>query len=164
MKMKFNLVVLAALLVLTTACKKENVNDKEVLLDSTSVQRPEAVETATPTAQVPTDGKYPAMTFQKEEHDFGTIKQGDKVSTDFQFKNTGEADLIITSARGSCGCTVPDYPKTPIKPGETGNIKVSFDSKGKQGKTSKTVTILCNTQEGNKILKINANIEVPNKN
>ncbi len=164
MKMKFNLVVLAALLALTTACKKENVNDKEVLLDSTSVQRPEAVETATPTAQVPTDGKYPAMTFQKEEHDFGTIKQGDKVSTDFQFKNTGEADLIITSARGSCGCTVPDYPKTPIKPGETGNIKVSFDSKGKQGKTSKTVTILCNTQEGNKILKINVNIEVPNKN
>jgi Protein of unknown function (DUF1573) len=164
MKIKFNLVVLAALLALTTACKKENVNDKEVLLDSTSVQRPEAVETATPTAQVPTDGKYPAMTFQKEEHDFGTIKQGDKVSTDFQFKNTGEADLIITSARGSCGCTVPDYPKTPIKPGETGNIKVSFDSKGKQGKTSKTVTILCNTQEENKILKINANIEVPNKN
>ena len=164
MKIKFNLVVLAALLALTTACKKENVNDKEVLLDSTSVQRPEAVETATPTAQVPTDGKYPAMTFQKEEHDFGTIKQGDKVSTDFQFKNTGEADLIITSARGSCGCTVPDYPKTPIKPGETGNIKVSFDSKGKQGKTSKTVTILCNTQEGNKILKINANIEVPQKN
>jgi major membrane immunogen (membrane-anchored lipoprotein) len=164
MKMKFNLVVLVVLLALTTACKKETVNDKEVLLDSTSVQRPEAIETATPTAQVPTDGKYPAMTFQKEEHDFGTIKQGDKVSTDFQFKNTGEADLIITSARGSCGCTVPDYPKTPIKPGETGNIKVSFDSKGKQGKTSKTVTILCNTQEGNKILKINANIEVPNKN
>jgi len=164
MKIKFNLVVLAALLALTTACKKENVNDKEVLLDSTSVQRPEAVETATPTTQVPTDGKYPAMTFQKEEHDFGTIKQGDKVSTDFQFKNTGEADLIITSARGSCGCTVPDYPKTPIKPGETGNIKVSFDSRGKQGKTTKTVTIMCNTQEGNKILKINANIEVPQKN
>lgn len=164
MKMKFNLLVLVALLALTTACKKETVNDKEVLLDSTSVQRQEALETATPAAQVLADGKYPTMTFQKEEHDFGTIKQGDKVSTDFQFKNTGEADLIITSARGSCGCTVPDYPKTPIKPGETGNIKVSFDSKGKQGKTSKTVTILCNTQEGNKILKINANIEVPNKN
>jgi len=164
MKMKFNLVVLAVLLALTTACKKETVNDKEVLLDTTSVQRPEAVETASPTAQVPVDGKYPIMTFQKEEHDFGTIKQGDKVSTDFQFKNTGEADLIITSARGSCGCTVPDYPKTPIKPGETGNIKVSFDSKGKRGKTSKTVTILCNTQGGNKILKINANIEVPQKN
>jgi hypothetical protein len=164
MKIKFNLMILVVLLVMTTACKKENVNDKEVLLDTISAQRPEALETATPTAQVPADGKYPTMTFQKEEYDFETIKQGDKVSTDFQFKNTGEADLIITSARGSCGCTVPDYPKTPIKPGETGNIKVSFDSKGKQGKTSKTVTILCNTQEGNKILKINANIEVPNKN
>jgi hypothetical protein len=66
MKMKFNLLVLVALLALTTACKKETVNDKEVLLDSTSVQRPEAVETATPTAQVPADGKYPIMTFQKK--------------------------------------------------------------------------------------------------
>ena len=81
MKIKFNLVVLAALLALTTACKKENVNDKEVLLDSTSVQRPEAVETATPTAQVPADGEYPTMTFQKEEHDFGTIKQGPIIVT-----------------------------------------------------------------------------------
>lgn len=164
MKIKCNLTILAVLLVMTTACKKETVNDKEVLLDTISAQRPEAVEMAKPTAQVPADGKYPTMTFQKEEHDFGTIKQGDKVSTDFKFKNTGEADLIITSARGSCGCTVPDYPKTAIKPGETGNIKVSFDSKGKQGKTNKTVTILCNTKEGNKILNIHANIEVPNKN
>lgn len=164
MKIKCNLTILAVLLVMTTACKKETVNDKEVLLDTISAQRPEAVEMAKPTAQVPADGKYPTMTFQKEEHDFGTIKQGDKVSTDFKFKNTGEADLIITSARGSCGCTVPDYPKTAIKPGETGNIKVSFDSKGKQGKTNKNVTILCNTKEGNKVLNIHANIEVPNKN
>ncbi|WP_295337117.1 DUF1573 domain-containing protein [Flavobacterium sp.] len=164
MKIKFNLLVVAALLVLTTACKKESTNDKEVLLDTISTQTPEAIETVTPTAQVPADGKYPIMTFEKEEHDFGTIQQGDKPSTDFKFKNTGEADLIITAARGSCGCTIPDYPRTPIKPGETGNIKVSFDSKGKQGKTAKTVTLQCNTQEGNKILIINANIEVPQKN
>ncbi|WP_396194059.1 DUF1573 domain-containing protein [Flavobacterium sp.] len=164
MKVKFNVLLAVALLILSTACKNENVKDKEVLLDTISTQTPEALESTTPKAQVPADGKYPEMTFQQEEHDFGTIQQGDRPSTDFSFKNTGEADLIITSARGSCGCTVPDYPKTPIKPGETGNIKVSFNSTGKQGKTSKTVTLTCNTKEGNKILKINANIEVPKKN
>jgi hypothetical protein len=94
-------------------------------------------------------------------HDFGTIQQGDKPNYDFAFKNTGESDLIITSAKGSCGCTVPEYPKTPIKPGESGNIKVSFDSKGKSGATTKTVSIMCNTAEGTKILTIKANIEVP---
>ncbi|MFN4028234.1 MULTISPECIES: DUF1573 domain-containing protein [Flavobacterium] len=164
MKVKCNVLLVVALLALTTACKNENVNDKEVLLDTVSTQRPEPTAVEASSAQLPSDGKYAEMTFQEEAHDFGTIKQGDKVSTDFKFKNTGEADLIITSARGSCGCTVPDYPKTPIKPGETANIKVSFDSKGKQGNTNKTVTILCNTREGNKILRINANIEVPQKN
>lgn len=161
-----NLMVVAALLLLTTACKKENVNDKEVLLDTISAQRPEAEAKpkTLPNYQVPADGKYPVMTFEEEEHDFGTIQQGDKPTYEFEFKNTGEADLTITAARGSCGCTVPEYPKTPIKAGESGKIKVSFDSKGKSGETTKTVTIMCNTKEGNKIIKIKANIEVPKKN
>jgi len=61
------------------------------------------------------------MTFDKTSHDFGTITEGDKVTTTFGFTNTGDADLIIVDARGSCGCTVPQYPKnTPIAPGETG--------------------------------------------
>jgi hypothetical protein len=113
--------------------------------------------------EAPAEGKFAKMTFETEEHDFGTIQQGDKVSYDFKFKNTGEADLVIAQAKGSCGCTVPDYPKTPIKVGESGNIKVSFNSNGKHGETSKTVTIMCNTEEGSKILKIKANIEVPAK-
>jgi hypothetical protein len=162
MKVKYSVIWVAFALIL--GCKNENIKQEKVLFDKVDSQNSQPAVADTASNSAPTDGQFAVMTFQEEEHDFGTIKQGDKVSTDFQFKNTGEADLIITSARGSCGCTVPDYPKTPIKPGETGNIKVSFDSKGKQGKTSKTVTILCNTQEGNKILKINANIEVPQKN
>jgi hypothetical protein len=162
MKVKFS-TALFALLALTISCKNENIKQEKVLFDKENTTNSQPVVTDASTA-APTNGKYAVMTFDEEEHDFGTIQQGDKPSTDFEFKNTGEADLIITSARGSCGCTVPDYPKTPIKPGETGNIKVSFDSRGKQGKTTKTVTIMCNTQEGNKILKINANIEVPQKN
>nr|WP_294777679.1 DUF1573 domain-containing protein [uncultured Flavobacterium sp.] len=161
-----NLLVVAAILLLTTACKKETATESDKVIDTISVKQPEAgiATDGAPTTSVPADGKYPEMTFQEEEHDFGTIKQGDKPSCEFEFKNTGEADLIITSARGSCGCTVPDYPKTPIKAGESGKIKVSFDSKGKSGETSKTVTILSNTKEGSKILKIKTKIEVPQKN
>ena len=161
-----NLLVVVGLLAVTTACKKQNANEESVTTDTISVTQPSVTpnDNNEATAQVPVDGKYPEMTFDHEEHDFGTIKQGDNVSYDFKFKNTGEADLTITSARGSCGCTVPEYPKTPIKVGESGTIKVSFDSKGKRGETSKTVTIMCNTKEGNKLLTIKANIEVPKKN
>ena len=103
------------------------------------------------------------MTFDTTEHDFGTIKQGDKVTHDFKFTNTGESDLLISNAKGSCGCTVPEYPKEPIKPGESGNIKVSFNSTGKSGQTEKSVTIMVNTKEKHQILKIKANIETPVK-
>lgn len=105
--------------------------------------------------------KVAEMDFEHEEFDFGKIKQGDKVVHDFKFSNTGQADLKITDARGSCGCTVPEYPKEPIKPGESGTIKVSFNSAGKSGETEKTVTLMCNVKEGTKILKIKANIDVP---
>jgi outer membrane biosynthesis protein TonB len=165
---KFSLVVALGLLVMTTACKKENVTENSTDIDTLSVAQPSVTlkdtNVVATTQEVPADGKYPVMTFNHDEHDFGTIKQGDKVVYDFKFKNTGEADLLITAAKGSCGCTVPEYPKTAIKAGESGNIKVSFDSKGKQGENTKTVTIMCNTKEGNKLLKIKANIEVPKKN
>jgi hypothetical protein len=164
MNKKFSLLLVTGLLFLTAACKKENAAENTSGNDTISVAQPSATPGEnTITASIPADGKYPVITFKEDEHDFGTIKQGDKVVHDFEFKNTGEADLTITSARGSCGCTVPEYPKTPIKVGEAGNIKVSFNSAGKHGETSKTVTLLCNTKEGNKILTIKANIEVPEK-
>ncbi|HLF53068.1 DUF1573 domain-containing protein [Flavobacterium sp.] len=109
--------------------------------------------------QVPADGKYPEMTFDKTEHDFGTINTGDKVEYSFNFKNTGEADLIITRAVGSCGCTVPEYPKEAIKPGESAKMKVSFDSKGKHGQQQKSVTITTNTEKGIESLLIKASIK-----
>ncbi|MFZ4678956.1 MAG: DUF1573 domain-containing protein [Flavobacterium sp.] len=163
---KFSLLVAVGLSVMTIGCKKANDSENNSATDTISVSKPSANvnDSNTPTVNAASvDGKYPTITFENEEHDFGSIKQGDKVVYDFKFENTGEADLTITSARGSCGCTVPEYPKTPIKVGKTGNIKVSFDSTGKHGETSKTVTLLCNTKEGNKILTIKANIEVPKK-
>ncbi|MGF7039585.1 DUF1573 domain-containing protein [Mucilaginibacter lappiensis] len=87
----------------------------------------------------------PVMKFEKESHDFGKIKQGDKVSYDFKFINNGKSPLIITDAVASCGCTTPEWPKTPVKPGESGLIKVVFNSAGKTGLQDKQITITANT-------------------
>lgn len=106
----------------------------------------------------PADGKYPVMTFEKTQHDFGTITEGDKPTYTFKFTNTGQADLLISNAVGSCGCTVPEYPKAPVKPGQSEKIKVSFNSAGKNGNQQKTVTIATNTAKGKELLTIKANI------
>ena len=88
----------------------------------------------------------PVMKFEKESHDFGKMKVGDKVSYDFKFTNAGKSPLIITDGYASCGCTKPTWPKTPIKPGDSGIIHVTFDSKGKSpGLQDKLVTITANT-------------------
>ena len=84
------------------------------------------------------------MTFEKEIYDFATIQQGEKVHYDFKFKNTGKSPLIITNATATCGCTEPEFPKEPVKPGEEGLIKVTFNSDGKKGMQDKVITITSN--------------------
>ena len=140
------------------ACKKKEEANSEMqnssISSSASIGIPEQEERV-----LPADGKYPVMTFEKTEHDFGTIASGSKVNYSFQFKNTGEADLIITRAVGSCGCTIPEYPKTPIKVGESAKIDVSFNSAGKHGNQQKSVTISTNTKAGVESLLIKASIK-----
>lgn len=98
----------------------------------------------------------PVMSFDRSEHDFGTIAQGTPQETIFKFTNTGDAPLIITDAKSSCGCTIPEYPKnTPIAPGETGELLVKFNGSG-QNQVTKTVTVTANTEKGTELLKIKA--------
>ena len=82
--------------------------------------------------------------FDAEFFDFGVIESGESVQATFKFKNVGKTPLIIKDATATCGCTVPEYPKTPIKPGEEGTIKVVFNSEGKLGLQDKVVTITSN--------------------
>ena len=84
--------------------------------------------------------------WEKTTHNFGKIEQNKPVSFTFEFTNTGDSPLIITNATGSCGCTVPNYPKEPIAPGETGEIKVNFNAAA-LGVFDKTVTITANTEK-----------------
>lgn len=107
-----------------------------------------------------TDNKNQAeFKFENLEYNYGTIKQGDKVEYTFNFTNTGKEPLIITSAQGSCGCTVPEWPKEPIKKGEAGKIHVTFNSAGKMGLQDKTVTINSNAKTNPVVLHIKGNIE-----
>ncbi|MBC6998271.1 MULTISPECIES: DUF1573 domain-containing protein [Bacteroidota] len=99
--------------------------------------------------------QLPVMSFEKEEHDFGTIEQGTPQETVFKFTNTGNAPLIITNATSSCGCTVPDPPKDPIAPGDTGELVVKFNGSG-QNQVTKTITVNANTEKGSELLRIKA--------
>lgn len=99
--------------------------------------------------------------FDVEEYNFGSIKQGEKVTYDFSFLNSGKEPLIITNAQGSCGCTVPSYPKEPIAKGARAVIHVEFNSTGKMGMQDKTVTLTSNAKSGNKVLHLKGNVEAP---
>lgn len=103
-------------------------------------------------------GPTTTMSFSEKKFDFGSIDEGEKVTHIFKFENTGKEPLVISNAQGSCGCTVPQYSKKPIAPGETGEIKVQFDSKGRPGKQSKTVTVTANTDPVTTTLQITADV------
>lgn len=136
---------------------------KKILLAATLLFFMASVSAQTPASTTPAvvqDNKNaPDMKFEVEEYNFGTIKQGDKVSYDFTFTNMGKEPLIISSAQGSCGCTVPEWPKEPIAKGGKGSIHVEFNSSGKMGMQDKTVTINSNHKGGQKVLHIKGNIE-----
>ncbi len=120
---------------------------RESLTAPNTVQPADPAAAAQPAAQdaaVPT-GPTTTMTFEETEFDFGTVNDGDKVAHTYKFKNTGNEPLILSNAKGSCGCTVPSWPREPIPPGATGEITVNFDSKNKAGKRNQKVTITANT-------------------
>lgn len=125
-----------------------------------SINKTEASETDISTTQV--DGDGPEMTFTETEYDFGNINEGDKVAHTFVFTNTGKAPLIIKRAQGSCGCTVPEYPKEPIAPGKEGKIHVEFNSANKSGKQNKSVTLTTNMNPDQKVIYIKANVASKN--
>lgn len=103
--------------------------------------------------------KYPQATFPKKSHDFGYIKEADGVVTcEFEFINTGNEPLVINSVRRTCGCTVPEYPKRPIKPDGKGVIKISFNPMGYFGGFLKTVTVRTNGREKSTTLTLEGSV------
>ncbi len=102
--------------------------------------------------------KLPVIEFERTTYDFGEVVQGEKLSYTFKFKNTGKSNLIIFSSEATCGCTTSTPPKAPIRPGETGEIKVVFDSSSQKGKVVKRILVGANTYPAETILTITANV------
>ena len=94
-------------------------------------------------------------------YNFGNIKQGQSVSFNFKFKNTGKKALVVTNASASCGCTVPEKPQRPIMPGQTSFIKVVFNSTGKSGHQEKNVTVSANTNPSFPTIKLMGEVQAP---
>ena len=114
------------------------------------------------TANGPVDkDKLPVIKFTESEFNYGKIIQGEKVSHTFTFTNEGKSNLVVVSAKASCGCTVAQPPKDPIPPGATGKIEVVFDSNGKSGMVSKSITVLSNAEPNTTILTIAGEVIVP---
>lgn len=110
----------------------------------------------TTTAQEVAGG--PKIQFNKDMHDYGELKNGADGTYTFEFKNTGDAPLIISNAKGSCMCTVPSWTKVPVNPGKTGSITVKYDTK-RPGAINKSVTITSNAvNDPVKILRIKGNV------
>jgi hypothetical protein len=149
-------VVLSLTILFSVACKNKSNKDDNGTISTDVINVP-----STATGKPALLGSAPVMTFNELKHDFGKIMQGEKVSYSFVFKNTGGSDLVISSAQGSCGCTVPTYPKEPVKPGQESKIDVVFNSEGKSGVVEKTVTLVTNCNPSTKILTIVSNISVP---
>lgn len=139
-----SLTLASVLLIAGTACSDREKEKK--IAEMESKLRKEAA------------AKKPVFEFETMEHDFGTIKEGEPAEFIYHFKNTGEAPLIISEVRPSCGCTAPDYSKTPVNAGESGFVKVVFDSNGKKDLVTKTVTVVANTEPKQTTLKFKANI------
>jgi len=150
--MKFSHWILTFCLLLAISCATEN--DK---VPAGVVNIP---NTASGNAET---GQLPVLTFDKLEHDFGKVIQGEIVTYSFKFKNTGKSDLVIANISAACGCTASEYPKRPVKPGEEEKVEVIFNSSGKQGFQNKTLTIAANTQPGTTELTVKAMVIIPEK-
>ena len=129
-----------------------NGNDK---LSTDLVNNPKSAEQPS--------GKEAVITFDKMEHEFGKILQGEVVTYSFHFTNTGNAPLLITNVNTSCGCTVGDFPREPIKPGQDGFIKATYDSKGHHGFQSRALTVSANTNPSATTLRFKADVMTPDE-
>jgi hypothetical protein len=135
---KFALLTLLVI-VSASSCKRKQISIKDDLIPSKYMNNPAT------------------MVFDTTMYDFGTIKQGDKAKYQFKFTNTSKNDLLIVKGYGSCGCTVPSYPKAPVKPGESAVIDVQFNSAHKVGKQHKKIVLEANTASEN-FLYIDADV------
>lgn len=153
--MKYFLSLTIILFGLFSCAKKEANSEKQEITETIST-----VTTPAATEKVVEEGPLGNFKFEETSFDFGTITAGDVVEHKFAFENTGDAPIMISDTKVSCGCTTPSYTKKPIAPGETGEILVKFNSKNKKGVQNKNVRIKANVPGGEYVISIKTIVEV----
>ena len=142
-------------------CSENNSNQTLPSSDSSQAPKLSADLVYNDASMKPVDSgiqKKAILTFTDTIYHFGPIQEGEIASHDFEFTNTGSKDLLIASAKASCGCTVPQFPKAPIHPGEKSSIQVSFNSTGKRGYNEKSVVIQSNAEPAEQEIYIQAEV------
>lgn len=142
------LLIVTVLSVFVVSCKPQDASSK---IDTTNLENAKKRD-------LESKKDAASISFDKTSYDFGTVPEGTVVETAFKITNTGNTDLVISNAQPSCGCTVPAWPKDPIKPGETGEVLVKFDTAGKPNKQTKSVTLYTNTAVGREVLTISGSV------
>ena len=161
LNLSFAVLLLAAMVGFTACAGSESDAQEEAresLAAAPNADAPAKPATTTNNTVASPTGPTTTMEFPETTFDFGEVDEGEKVSHVYKFTNTGSEPLVISNAKGSCGCTVPKWPKNPIAPGETGDILVEFNSKGKTGKQTKRVTITANTDPAQTFLTITGQV------
>ena|SRR5688572_17035267 len=167
LNMKKVFLVLAAGITIASCTDADKTAETSNSTSTATQASAEATSTATPAAKhVPHEPTQPdtanLTTIQwldGAEKDFGKMKEGENLNVSFRFKNTGNKPLVISNVSASCGCTVPETPKKPYAPGETGVIKASFNSTGKPGTQSKQVTVYANTTPQMNVLTFRVDVK-----
>lgn len=149
--MKHLLTVLLLASLILVGCN----NDKDGQLSTDLVTSPKSA--------TQTSDKQAIIEFEKEEHDFGTLLQGEVVSYSFHFTNTGNVPLIISQVTSSCGCTVANYSHDPIAPGKSGVIQATYNSAGHHGFQSRFLTVMSNTIPAKHTLRIKGKVLTPDQ-
>lgn len=142
----FKLLIISVIFATLASCSS---NTKQVKVDNSIIVDATAI---------------PRVHFPKKDHDFGLIQQGEKVSYVFKVQNIGNANLVISNAKASCGCTVPKFSAEPIPPGGEGEVEVVFDSHNRTGRQTKSITVYTNCNDATTRLSITSNIVVPSIN
>ena len=147
--MKHFLIALGLATCLLTACNGSQGHGEGLSTDL--VNNPKSASTS--------NNKEAVISFDKMEHNFGNVLQGEVVSYSFHFTNTGGAPLLISNVSTSCGCTVGDFSREPIMPGKDGYVKATYDSKGHRGFQNRTLTVITNTNPNQTKLHLKANVK-----
>ena len=147
-----NKIVTSSLLVLSlvffNSCKEGNASEK-VKKENIVTAKKRDVEISKGSAEIE---------FDITEYDFGTVNEGEIVEAKFMVTNSGKTDLVISNVQASCGCTVPVWPRTPIKPGDSAEVLANFNTAGKPNRQAKTLTLITNTARGREVLKLKGSV------